>query len=204
MKLHRSWFLPRNLDTLGTLVRQLEVVEQMLGTVSAWIEGAESDASVTELRRLTKEEHELRRQLNLEVRQSFSTPLESEDLFEFGEALGEIAECIYALVREADLSHTGPDACLRAIVEANLDAFQPLASAVRMLPHGRAATKADESLQRLAVAEHCYRAAIADLEFETDLRHELRRRELYRRSELLGAATQALARRVWYAVFKTE
>lgn len=204
MKFRRAWFLPRNLDTLGTLVRQLEVVEKMLGILSAWIEGAEADASVVELRHLAKEEHELRRQLNTEVRQSFSTPLESEDLFEFGEALGEIAESIYALVREADLSHTGPDACLRAIVDAIVDAFKPLATAVRMLPHGRAATKADESLQLLVVAEHCYRAAIADLEFETDLRHELRRRELYRRSEHLGAAVQALARRVWYAVFKTE
>lgn len=204
MKRIRAWFLPRNLDTLGTLVRQLEVVEQMLGTLSSWIEGAESEASVIELRRLAKVEHDLRRQLNTEVRQSFSTPLEAEDLFEFGEALGEIAESIYALVREADLSHTGPDACLRAIVDAIGAAFTPLSSAIRMLPHGRAATMADQSLQLLTVAEHCYRGAIADLEYEEDLRRELRRRELYRRSEHLGAATQALARRVWYAVFKTE
>ena len=52
-----------------------------------------------------------------------------------------------------------------------------LAAAIRALPHGHAATLADESLDQLTRAEHAYREAIADLESETDLRRELRRRE---------------------------
>ncbi|MCT7370818.1 hypothetical protein [Mycolicibacterium llatzerense] len=204
MKHLRAWFLPRNLDTLATLVAQLEVVEHMLATLSAWIRGKPSDTSVIELREFAEAAQNFRRQLNTEVRQSFSTPLESEDLFEFGEALGEIAACTYALVREGDLSNTGPDGCLQDIVEAISNAFVSLASAIRALPHARAAKMADETLRRLTVVEHSYRAAIEDLENEPNLHHELRRRELYRRSEHLAAAVQALARRVSYAVFKTE
>ena len=62
---------------------------------------------------------------------------------------------------------------------------------------------ADEALQQLSLAEHAYREAIADLESETDLRRELRRREQYRRCELLAEAIQHLARRTWYAVYKS-
>ena len=204
MKLWRAWFLPRTEDVLGTLVDQLEVVEQALTVLLAWSGDASSDATVVELRRLSTLEHEHRRRLNTQVRISFSTPLEAEDLFVFGERLGAIAESSYALVREAQLSHTAPDQCLRAIVEAVVEAAAPLAASVRALPHGRAARLADESLGRLALAEHRYREAIADLENENDLRRELRRRELYRRSEHLTNATQRMAHRLWYAVYKTE
>ena len=39
---------------------------------------------------------------------------------------------------------------------------------------------------------------------ETDLRRELRRREQYRRCELLAEAIRHLARRTWYAVYKSQ
>ncbi len=79
-----------------------------------------------------------------------------------------------------------------------------LGAAIRALPHSHAATLADESLEQLTRAEHAYREAIADLERETDLRRELRRREQYRRTELLAEAMQHLARRTWYAVYKSQ
>lgn len=204
VKRWRAWFLPRNDDVLATLVDQLEAVEQALTVLAAWSAGASTKTAVLELRRLSTLEHQHRRRLNTQVRTSFSTPLEAEDLFEFGERLGAIAESSYTLVREAEMSHTAPDRCLRTIVEAVVEAAGPLAASVRALPHRQAARLADESLVRLILAEHRYREAIADLENENDLRRELRRRELYRRGEHLTSATQRMARRVWYAVYKTE
>ena len=78
----------------------------------------------------------------------------------------------------------------------------PLGAAIRALPDSHAAPLADEALEQLTLAEHAYREAIADLESETDLRRELR--EQYRRCELLAEAIQHLARRTWYAVYKSQ
>ncbi len=204
MRFRAAWFLPRNIDVLGRLSEQLRIVERAVATVSGWSRGQSTEDAVSELREFTRVELEQRRLLNTAIRSSFSTPLEAEDLFEFGELLGEIVQSGYALVREADLSQTGPDPCLRAIVEAIANGLSPLAEAVRALPQERAAQLADKSLSLLTAAEHRYRDAIADLEGEQDLRQELRRRELYRRCEHLQTATQEMARRVWYSVFKTE
>ena len=54
----------------------------------------------------------------------------------------------------------------------------PLGAAIRALPDSHAAPLADEALEQLTLAEHAYREAIAELESETDLRRELRRRSI--------------------------
>lgn len=204
MRLPRAWFLPETHDILGTLAEQLGVVEEAFGVLSKWCAGAEGDDPIVELRRLIHIEHECRRRLHVQVRSSFSTPLGAEDLFELGERLGEIAERSYAVVREAELTRTPPDPCLGLQVEAIGAAMTPLVAAIRALPHGKAATMADQSLEQLVLAEHAYRGALADLETENDLRRDLRRRELYRRCELLANAVQHAARRTWYAVYKSQ
>jgi hypothetical protein len=89
-------------------------------------------------------------------------------------------------------------------VEAIAAAMTPLGAAIRALRDSHAAPLADQALEQLTLAEHAYRVAIADLESETDLRRELRRREQYRRCELLAEAIQHLARRTWYAVYKSQ
>ena len=80
----------------------------------------------------------------------------------------------------------------------------PLGAAIPALRDSHAAPLADEALEQLTLAEHAYREAIADLESENDLRRELRRREQYRRCELLAEAIHHLARRIWYAVYKSQ
>ena len=204
MRLPRAWFLPETHDILGTLGEQLDVVEEAFSVLVDWCAGGNGEDPIVKLRSLIHIEHERRRRLPVQVRSSFSTPLGAEDLFELGERLGEIAERSYAVVREAELSRTPPDACLGLQVEAISAAMAPLAAAIRALPHGTAATLADQSLEHLVLAEHAYRGAIADLELEDDLRRDLRRRELYRRGEHLADAVQHAARRTWYAVYKSQ
>lgn len=200
----RAWFLPHNDDVLASLTEQLDVVEQAVQVLTRWSAGSGDADAAGQLRTLLGVEHERRRRLLVQVRDSFSTPMEPEDLFELGERLGEVAEGVYALVREAELSRTDPDPGLGRLIEAIGAAMSPLAAAVRALPNEHAAVLADDALQRLSAAEHAYRAAVADLQGEDDLRQELRRRELYRRAEHLTAAVQRVARRVWYAVYKTQ
>ncbi|KMO74308.1 hypothetical protein [Mycolicibacterium chlorophenolicum] len=204
MRLPRAWFLPETHDVLGTLTAQLAVVEAVVGVLRAWCAGTGGQDIVVQLRSLLASEHEVRRRLQTQVRSSFSTPLAAEDLFELGERLGAVAERAYGLAREAQLSRTAPDPRLGGQVEVIVAAMTPLGAAIRALPRGGAATLADEALEQLVRAEHAYREAIADLEAETDLRRELRRREQYRRSELLAEAIQHLARRTWYAVYKSQ
>lgn len=204
MKLPSAWFLPETHDILGTMVEQFDVVRQSFDVLVSWCAGIDGDDPIVAMRALIVQEHERRRHLHTQVRSSFSTPLGSEDLFELGERLGEICERSYALVREAEISHTATDPCLGLQVEAIDRAMRPLGAAIHALPHARAGKLADESLELLASAEHAYRDAIADLEREPDLRLELRRRELYRRGEHLADAVRGAARRTWYAVYKSQ
>ncbi|MBJ8346994.1 hypothetical protein [Antrihabitans sp. YC2-6] len=204
MKLPHAWFLPETYDILGTLIEQLDIVEQSFSILAAWCAGADGADPIIAMRALIVQEHVRRRRLHTQVRSSFSTPLGAEDLFELGERLGEICERSYAVVREAELSHTATDPCLGLQVDAIERALVPLGAAIHALPHARAGKLADESLELLTAAEHAYRTAIADLESETDLRRELRRRELYRRAEHLTDAVRGAARRTWYAVYKSQ
>ena len=204
MRLPRAWFLPDTYDVLGTLTAQLDIVETMISVLVTWCAGTGGEDTVVQLRSLLATERQTRRRLHTQVRSSFSTPVAAEDLFELGERLGGVAERAYGVAREAELSCTAPDPGLGMQVEAIGAAMTSLGAAIRALPHGHTATLADESLEQLIRAEHAYREAIADLERETDLRRELRRREQYRRSELLAEAIQHLARRTWYAVYKSQ
>ena len=204
MKLPRAWFLPETPDILATLVEQWEIVQRSFGILAAWCDGTDVDDPVVAMRALIEQEHTCRRRLHTEVRSSFSTPLGAEDLFELGERLGEMCERSYAVVREAELSRTASDPCLGLQMDAIERALVPLGAAVHALPHARAGKLADQSLELLSAAEHAYRTAIADLEGETDLRRDLRRRELYRRGEHLTDAVRGAARRTWYAVYKSQ
>lgn len=205
-----SWFLPRSFDVLGLLQAQAVTVEQSMHILHRWGHGESlTRDAVAQLRSAAAAEHAARRNLHNAVRDSFSTPLEAEDLFELGERLGEIPEAGYALVRESELSCAGltcaePDPYLRGLLDALADAAVPLMDGLRALPHGNAAMYADRTIDTLSTAEHAYRVAIAALENEPDIRRELRRRELYHRAEHLHDAELRVARRIWYSVYKSR
>lgn len=205
MKLPKAWFLPEDHDVLGMLRTQLDIVAEVRDLLDRWARlECPTGRAVRELQRLTEREHAQRRALHAAVRASFSTPLEAEDVFELGERLGELVEATYALVREAELSRTEPEPRLTALIASIVSVMPAVDAAVRALPSTDAANLADRAGEQRGTVEHAYREAIADLEYEPDLRRELRRRELYRRAEHLALATQRLGRRTWYAVCKTQ
>ncbi|MFD8496089.1 DUF47 domain-containing protein [Amycolatopsis sp. NPDC059657] len=197
MKLPTAWFLPKNPDVLGLLRAQATTVGEAITALDSF-----SVTAAADLRHALIRQADQRREVLMAVREAFSTPLEAEDLFELAERLSEIAEAAYMLVREADLSHTGPDEHLAAMLAAISIAYTELITAMDKLPHGAAAGVADRVVPVLITADHAYRRAIAALENEPDIRREVRLRELYRRTEHLAGAVGRLAHRIWYAVCK--
>lgn len=205
MRLPRAWFLPREEDVLGRLWTQAGTVHATVGVLAEWAHGeVPATAAVDQLRRLRSTERDQRRGLHGAVGDSFSTPLEPEDLLELAERLHELSDVVYVLVREAELSRMECDNCLVNVIEAVAAASRTIDDAIRKLPDSEAAALADRADEQLAAAEHGYRAAVADLEHEVDVRRELRRRELYRRAEHLTAAAARVAHRIWYAVSKSS
>ncbi len=132
-RLSNAWFLPRSFDVLGMLRQQLDIVEQCIHVLNDWGHGKiPTHDAVAELRVAAGNEHRARRTLNDAVRDSFSTPIEAEDLFELGERLGEITEAGYALIRESELSCSGPtcappDPYLVELIDRLAKAMVPLA-----------------------------------------------------------------------------
>lgn len=197
------WFLPHDHDLLSLLATQADTVRTMLTILADWTQGRVDTATAAgSLRTHLIDERHQRRELHAAVRDTFSPPLEAEDIFEIGERLDELADAADNLVREAELSATGPDPWLGGIVSAVVSAYTVLRNATARLPNPDAAAIADHAVELLGAAEHGYREAIAALERETDLRREIRRRELYRRAEDLALAVARVARRTWYAVCK--
>ena len=201
----KSWFLPHDEDVLAHLRDHARTTQAVVQVVAAWGQGTVGHAdAVASLRDLLEIELGRRRAVHAGVRGSFSTPLNPEDLLELAERLGEVTQCSYALVREAELSHTGPDLDLVTAIDAISKATGLIVESIGELPSADAATKADLGADCLEAAEHAYRSAIAALEDETDLRREIRRREVYRRVEHLSIATGRVAHRIWYAVYKSS
>lgn len=199
-----SWFLPEQHDVLDLLRRQAGAVDAAVRTVCDWSVGAlPQEQAVQRLRELRDAENAQRRALHVAVRESFSTPLEPEDVFELAERLVEVLEESYALVREAQLTDVEPDEALREISGALARCSTILLDAVGLLPSARAAEVSDAAVVELQAVEHGYRQAMAGLA-GADVHRKVMRSEVYRRAEHLGLALRRVARRVWYAVAKLD
>jgi uncharacterized protein len=75
------------------------------------------------------------------------------------------------------------------------------AAIARLAPHaGDATASADAAIKRDRRLERVYRAAMATLLENEDLREVTARRELYRRASRIGEAVEDVAERVLYAV----
>jgi uncharacterized protein Yka (UPF0111/DUF47 family) len=205
VKLPTAWFLPRDQDTLGLLRIQADGAVAAVRSAADWADGTTATAAASAgLRDLRTEQGARRRAVHAAVRASFSTPIDAEDIVELSERLHDLVEAAYVLVRESELSRTGPDASLAAGVTAVREATAGLREALTALPADRAADLADRAARELGGAEHAYREAIGRLEDEPDLRREVRLRELYRLMDHLAGQASRVAHRVWYAVSKAS
>ena len=200
MRLH--WFLPEAPDVLGTLRSQADVTVRGLAAFAAWAGGAADQGPVV---RATEHEADgVRRTLQAQLRQAFSTPIDQEDLYSLSELLDSVLNAAKNIVRETEVLAIDPDERAAQLAGELVEGMSHVRAAFDQLTgKGDAATaEADAALAAERRMEKVYRQAMHDLLSNEDLRQVVARRELYRRLLETGERLAAVAERIWYAVVK--
>lgn len=198
----RRWFLPENGDVLGLLAEQIAVTADGMEAFARWGAG---DATESETVRTAEHDADARkRALISAVRESFTTPLDPEDLFELSRGLDEVINGAKNTVREAEALVIAPDATMATMCTQIAEGVQHLRGAFGALGHDpdTANTEAAAAIKAQRHLERTYRAAMSELIGRDDLRDVLGRQELYRRLTRISDAIVAVADRVTYAIVK--
>jgi len=202
------WFLPEVRDVIGMLRAQAAVTVEGLEAVVAW---ANSGGDTVDADRVREREHaadERKRELRQALTESFTTPLDAEDLYTMSERLDAVMNGAKDAVRESEIMHIPPDDHLQAMAELLLEGVRHLESAFAALasdgrgPEGAATEAADAAVKSQRHLERAYRKAASALIDVQDLREVLGRRELYSRFSRISDLVIAVAERVWYATVK--
>lgn len=198
----KHWFLPNSPDVLATLGRQVDITVDGVRAFAAWAHGdAESSHAV---RRSEHAADAVRRELAVQLRTAFSTPVPQEDLFALSQLLDAVLNRAKNVVREADLLALQPDERVAALADAAAQGVQHLGDGLKALTatDDTATRAADAAIAAERHMEKEYRAAMKDLLSEPDVLRVVARREIYRRLLEVGERIDDVAERIWYAVVK--
>lgn len=199
--LHR-WFLPDVPDLVGLLERQGQVTVEGMQAYAAWAAG--HPPSQADVRAAEHDADAVRKEVLINLRQAFSTPISPEDVFELSERLDAILNGAKNLVREADVLAMAPDRPIADMAALAADGVKALVGAFPLLvddPDGATAA-AEGAVRHQRRIERVYREAMRAMLQVENLAEAQARRELYRRSSRIGDALEHAAHRVWYAVVK--
>jgi uncharacterized protein Yka (UPF0111/DUF47 family) len=200
--MRKHWFLPQNPDVLQTLTAQADITVAGAIAFASWANGDLTQEA--QVRACEHQADEVRRQLSLQLRQAFSTPVDQEDLFTLSERLDAVLNGLKNVVREADSYALEPDAAIAAMAGEIATGVQHLRTAMHHLDKdGDLATReADLAVSAERRMEKIYRDAMRGLLAVDDLREVMTRGEFYRRTLDIGQRLTRVADRVWYAVVK--
>jgi uncharacterized protein len=200
--MRKRWFLPQNPDVLQTLAAQADITVAGAIAFASWASGDPTQEA--HVRACEHQADEVRRQLSLQLRQAFSTPVDQEDLFTLSERLDAVLNGLKNVVREADSYALEPDAAIAAMANEIATGVQHLRTAMGHLDKdGDVATReADAAVSAERRMEKIYRDAMRGLLAVDDLREVMTRGEFYRRTLDIGQRLTRVADRVWYAVVK--
>ena len=101
------WFLPETPDVLGTLAAQADITVAGITAFAAWAHG--DAAQESNVRTAEHGADQVRRELQTQLRHSFSTPIDQEDLYSLSELLDSVMNAAKNIVREADALGIAPD-----------------------------------------------------------------------------------------------
>lgn len=196
------WFLPENGDVLGMLAAQVEVTTRGMDAFAGW--GGGDIALGDVVRAAEHEADERKRDLLTLVRDSFTTPLDPEDLFELSRGLDEVINGAKNTVREAEALSMTPNGPMGEMCDLLAEGVHHLGAAFTALDgdfttadtEALAAIKAQRNLERI------YRRAMSKLIAKDDLREVAGRQELYRRMVRISENVVLVADRVMYATVK--
>ena len=200
------WFLPETPDVLGMLKAQTRITIDGVDALERWASGDE--AAGDEVRRLEHQADDAKRTLRVALRDSFTTPIDGEDLYTLSERLDAVLNGAKDLVREAEVMEATPDPAMARMAAELATGTQHLAAALDLLgTHDDGATdgataEADLGVKQARKLEHTYRQAMSAVLDEPDLRELAARRELYRRFTHLGDQLTQVGDRIWYAAVK--
>ena len=196
------WFLPESGDVLGMLRAQAEVTIRGMDAFARW-GGGEPQFGET-VRAAEHEADDRRRDLLVLVRDSFTTPLDPEDLFELSHDLDEVINGAKNAVREAEALSMSPDPPMGDMCNLLARGVRHLGVAFSSLDADSetANAEADAAVKTQRNLERAYRHAMAELVNSGDLREVIGRQELYRRLTRISDNILAVADRVTYAIVK--
>lgn len=200
---HKRWFLPETPDVLGMLRAQAAVTVDGLDALAAWADG---DAAAAE--RVRAAEHaadDAKRVLWRALRDAFTTPLDSEDLYHLSAGLDKVLNRAKDVVREAEVLAFDPvDSALGEMSTLAADGVRHLADAFGVLgvDEDAALQAADAAVKSQRKIEKVYRRAMPALLALEDPRVAWVRGDIYRRLVDLSDGVIRVADRIWYAVVK--
>jgi uncharacterized protein Yka (UPF0111/DUF47 family) len=198
----RHWFLPEDGDVLGLLGEQAAVTTGGMDAFAGWAGG---DSALGDTVRAAEHEADTsKRALIAAVRESFTTPLDPEDLFELSRTLDEVINGAKNTVREAEALAMTPNGAMADMSVLLAEGVHHLRDAFGALGHDAAAAElaATAAIKSQRNLERAYRKAMAKLISRTDLHEVMGRQELYRRLTRISDAIVMVADRVTYAIVK--
>jgi uncharacterized protein Yka (UPF0111/DUF47 family) len=203
----RRWFLPETPDMIGMLCGQAEATIDGMDTLVAWANGEAGAADkVRDLEHAAdREKWTLRRALT----ETFTAPIDAEDLYVMSERLDAVMNGARDAVRESEVMALPPDAALAEMaglfaqgVRHLAEAFRLLSSKERRGEEDAATAAATAAIRSQREVEGVYRSAMSSLLGVEDLREVMAKRELYRRFSRISEDLTEAADRVWYATVK--
>ena len=161
------------------------------------------------MRRCEHEADDAKRALRVALRDSFTTPIDAEDIYTLSERLDALLNGAKDLVREAEVMEAAArprpwPPWPRRSRSGSGTWPRPSRCSARTTT-ARASTpptRPTPASSRPASSRHTYRAAMSATLDLDDVRELAARRELYRRFTHLGDLLAQIGDRVWYAVIK--
>jgi uncharacterized protein len=201
------WFLPETPDVLGMLLAQADATIEGLEALVTWAASGD-DGAAEDVRMAEHTADDRKRELRKALTESFTTPLDAEDLYTMSERLDAVMNGAKDAVREAEVMGIRPDEHVRTMCELLLEGVRHLHDAFAQLAtdgagaEGPATDAADAAVKAQRRLERAYRTAASALIEVDDLREVMARRELYRRISRVSDSVVEVAERVWYATVK--
>lgn len=201
------WFLPETPDVLGMLLAQADATIEGLEALVAWAVSGD-DGAAEDVRMAEHTADDRKRELRKALTESFTTPLDAEDLYTMSERLDAVMNGAKDAVREAEVMGIPPDDHVRTMCDLLLEGVRHLHDAFAQLAtdgtgaEGPATDAADAAVKAQRRLERAYRTAASALIEVDDLREVMARRELYRRISRVSDSVVEVAERVWYATVK--
>lgn len=199
---HHRWFLPEVPDLLGLLSQQGAATVDGLAAFVAWAKG--DPASADAVRSAGQRAASARRELFVNLRWAFVTPVGPEDVFELAERLDAILEGAKNVVLEADVLALLPDSRLAEMGTLVEEGVRTVVNSFAFLVDepDLATASADQAAHLQGHVDQVYRKAMKALLAVDDNAEVQSRRELYRGCSHMGTDLGHLAHRIWYAVVK--